>query len=329
MKTHINKYLLSIFWILYLYPVCFGLTINKRFLANGGSSCFPPITWHCQLNCPNGYKNGANNCPICQCATSSGSSGSTNAMASVQSSSNQFYSNPCNPAQRFCPLLCTYGYQLGPNGCQECICGQPATQSSFQSATNTTQLTMMALIKSTASLQTQKTTPVPQILTNPCTPDSPCTLTCPYGHLEGPNYCHYCICAPSNMRTHAPTTESTTSTVPTTTSNLPCVTGQTCNMTCQNGFVKGPNNCTWCLCAPDYLVTTAATDRPKTNNDGHVSTTPTSKNATSSVDLSNQCYTAFTICQLRCKDGFIIDQNSCTNCVCKDDVYKAGETIFG
>lgn len=40
--------------------------------------------------------------------------------------------------------------------------------------------------------------------------------------------------------------------------------------------------------------------------------------------MANECAIAFTICQIKCKHGFLADTVDCRRCVCKDEVYKSG-----
>ena len=40
--------------------------------------------------------------------------------------------------------------------------------------------------------------------------------------------------------------------------------------------------------------------------------------------MDNECAVAFTICQIKCKHGFLADTVDCRRCVCKDEIYKSG-----
>ncbi|XP_033725843.1 keratin-associated protein 16-1-like isoform X2 [Pecten maximus] len=322
---------------------------ERRFLVSSPDKqrlfCFPPITY-CHLHCTNGYINTPNGCPVCQCRSASqGVTASSiplrpqapqsyvpNSQSSGSLSSGPFtsgsltsgynmFTNPCQPQHMFCSLTCPHGFLTGNNGCHFCFCAS-APQAG----------TIAPLTTTSGPLSN---------LDNPCVASQQhCGLVCKYGYLKGPSNCNYCLCAPPGLVYTFNTTVSLTSTIPTTSPTPsgvilpdPCIPNQPiCAMTCANGFVKGPQDCQYCLCAPSTTVTTTtisittnrtAQAKPP-SHDSHKNSSMTSLPVPSTVspDVANECIIATTICQLKCSGGFMTDPQHCTFCVCKDEMYN-------
>ncbi|XP_061170383.1 uncharacterized protein LOC133179706 [Saccostrea echinata] len=275
----------------------------------------------CSLQCSNGYAKDSNGCTICKCATPTQDSAaiaqSQNSHANPQSISGSHanpqsisgYTHPCLPHQQFCPLNCPEGFMTGNGGCQFCICYQ----------SNITDL---------ATTQTPVTTTISKIkvhMSNPCIRNQTiCDKYCAEGYLLGPDDCQYCLCRnliPGIVYTKAPSTtpSSETTTLAYYLPN-PCQSGQhVCTAYCQYGYILGPGNCQYCMCgAKTTPVTNAIPGVKPAGSDLAPSTT-----SFPSGHMDNECAIAFTICQIKCKHGFLADTVDCRRCVCKDAIYKA------
>ncbi|XP_021359095.1 antistasin-like isoform X2 [Mizuhopecten yessoensis] len=332
-------FILSICILIECYP-------EKRFLISSSDKerlfCFPPISY-CHLQCTNGYLNNPTGCPICQCRSQTQvSTGMPTNSMSYQTQAPQSYvpqsmssgslpsgplssgynmfSNPCQPQQMFCSLTCPNGFLTGNNGCHFCFCASAPQGTKAPPTTTSGPLT---------------------ILNNPCVASQHhCGLQCNYGYLKGPTNCNYCLCAPPGLVITVNTTVAPTSTTqltsPTPTGVIlpdPCVPSQSsCAMQCANGFVKGPQDCQYCLCAPSTVATTTTTSSPTSisahakplSHDSHGNSSATSLPVPSTIspDVANECIIATTICQLKCASGFMTDPQHCTFCVCKDEMYN-------
>ncbi|XP_060073899.1 cysteine-rich motor neuron 1 protein-like [Ylistrum balloti] len=335
--------ILTIFVVIDCYP-------EKRFLVSTNDHqrffCFPPISY-CHLQCPNGYTNSSNGCLLCQCRSPSqgvtsapyhpqapqsyipnslspGTLTSGSAKPGSQTSGSftsgyNMFTNPCQPQQMFCSLTCPHGFLTGNNGCHFCFCASAPHGTKAPPTTTSGPLTL---------------------LNNPCVASHHhCALQCNNGYLKGPYNCNYCLCKPDGLvitvnNTVAPTmTSKPTSPNPTgIVLPNPCIPNQLpCAMSCANGFVKGPQDCQYCLCAPSTVTTTtrpttsiSADVKPAVSHDSHKNASVASLPVASTIspDVANECIIATTICQLKCSGGFMIDPQHCTFCVCKDEMYN-------
>uniref|UniRef100_A0A8W8P4Y2 Antistasin-like domain-containing protein n=1 Tax=Magallana gigas TaxID=29159 RepID=A0A8W8P4Y2_MAGGI len=261
----------------------------------------------CSLNCHNGYAKDSSGCTICKCATASSDSAAVSeASAHGYPASTSGYHHPCLPQQQFCPRNCPEGYLTGSGGCQFCICYQG----------NVTDPITTTPPPTTHGVQVH--------MTNPCIQNQTvCDKFCGEGYLLGPDGCQYCLCRnliPGLVYTKAPSTAPLTGT--TTLAYYlpnPCQDGQhVCTANCQNGFILGPGGCQYCMCA---AKTTAPLQTTTVKPSGSDVAPPTT--SFPSGHMANECAIAFTICQIKCKHGFLADTVDCRRCVCKDEVYKS------
>nr|XP_022304120.1 cysteine-rich motor neuron 1 protein-like isoform X2 [Crassostrea virginica] len=286
-----------------------GFTILQLLSIYGGCDGFLFCSLYpmfCSLSCQNGYAKDSNGCTLCKCATTSDSSETAAANSHANPVSTSGYHHPCLPHQQFCPLTCPEGFVNGSGGCQFCICYQ----------SNVTEPTT----------QPPPTTPGVRVhMTNPCIQNQTlCDKFCGEGYLLGPDGCQYCLCRnliPGLVYTKAPSTtpSSETTTLAYYLPN-PCQDGQhVCSANCQYGFILGPGNCQYCMCAAKTTPSLMTTTVKPAGSDVAPSTTPFP-----SGHMDNECAVAFTICQIKCKHGFLADTVDCRRCVCKDEIYKSG-----
>ncbi|KAK3095197.1 hypothetical protein FSP39_011362 [Pinctada imbricata] len=105
----------------------------------------------------------------------------------------------------------------------------------------------------------------------------------------------------------------------------PCVQGQyVCEdgANCHDGFILGPNNCQYCMCAPNTTTVPLITPS-KQHVDGHDGdASNTTDTAALPGHMKNECTIALAICSLKCKHGFMADTEDCKFCICKDEIYR-------
>lgn len=278
-------------FIIFLLIITCTISDVIGLLLNNNKFCPPNF---CILRCSNGYEI-VNGCASCRCKSviTTGTQlkqQATNVLVQttlgqrlpgpgtfIQGSS---YHNPCVPREAYCILKCEK-FLTGTNGCQYCLCDQ--------SVPATTQITTTRI-------------PYSVQLTNPCVPsERTCDKSCAYGYLIGPNNCQYCICSPykQHITTAKPTTPSSIT--------LPnaCVPSQKCNLQCSHGYAHGPSGCLYCLCAPEHSAVTTSSTKLQPN-----------------TTMSEHCVIAVAICQVKCKSGFMTDNNDCTFCTCKSEIEK-------
>lgn len=284
--------------------LCLILGVCEGFLLCSLTSMFPMF---CSLNCHNGYAKDSSGCTICKCATaSSDSTAVSEASVHANPASTSGYHHPCLPHQQFCPLNCPEGYLTGTGGCQFCICYQSNVTDPITTSPPPT------------------THGVKVHMTNPCIQNQTvCDKFCGEGYLLGPDGCQYCLCRnliPGLVYTKAPSTTPLTGT--TTLAYYlpnPCQDGKhVCSANCQYGFILGPGGCQYCMCAAQTTAPLQTTTVKPAGSDAAPPTT-----SFPSGHMANECAIAFTICQIKCKHGFLADTVDCRRCVCKDEVYKS------
>lgn len=262
----------------------------------------------------------------------------------------------------FCLTLCQHGYEL-VNGCPTCKCKPAPTTATKNSMSGPDFVTPIpdGPMQGGGSFNTPYIHG-PQIniqgssYHNPCVPSQAyCVLNC-VNFVTGANGCQYCLCDHSvTATTHEPSTLVHHSIQ----LSNPCIPAETtCDKSCQNGFLIGPNNCEYCLCSQyKQIITTTIPTTPEavvlpnacfpsqkcnmqcSHGYAHgpsgcqyclcapegtqAPTTHAPKIAHSNDTMSEQCVIATAICQVKCQGGFMTDRNDCTFCTCKGEIEKA------
>ncbi|XP_069103209.1 cysteine-rich motor neuron 1 protein-like [Argopecten irradians] len=225
----------------------------------------------------------------------------------------------CFPPISYCHLNCPGGYLNTPSGCPVCQCRTPSQGVSTTSAPYRPQAPQSYVpnSQSSGSLTSGSFASGYSMFSNPCQPQQMfCSLTCPHGFLTGNNGCHFCFCASAPQGTKAP---PTTTSGPVTVLDNPCVSSQRhCGLVCKYGYLKGPSNCNYCICAPQGLVYTFNTTVSSTST---IQTTipptvPTTRPTPMGVILPNPCIPNKPVCTMTCTHGYVRGPLSCQYCLC-------------
>ncbi|XP_052085231.1 uncharacterized protein LOC127722398 isoform X2 [Mytilus californianus] len=197
-----------------------------------GSSYHNPCTpsqAFCILRCEK-YMTGASGCQYCLCDDSIPDA--TTLPTTVVHHTSVPLINPCISSETTCDKSCNYGFLIGPNNCQYCLCS-PYVQR-ITTAVPTTQGPRK--LYSNVNTMSEKCVIAIAI----------CQVKCKKGFMTDKNDCTFCTCkADIEAALHL-----TKSVEPIIKLMKPCVQEfDTCNIFCAHGYLRGPDNCQFCACS--------------------------------------------------------------------------------